>query len=152
MRHLPRKQCLINRDRYQHASNKGMIAIDRLSIKWKSDLTDKIKRSFFQAVVVSILIYGCTIWTPTKRMEKKLDDNYTRILQAILNRSWKQHLTKLDEPDMQDTAEEVWTNSQVTYSCEPIHMDEQRQDDQLEPTYSSSVPILNVILKTWRKQ
>ena len=31
-------------------------------------------------------------------------------------------------------------------------MDEQRQDDQLEPTYSSSVPIRNVALKTCRKQ
>ena len=26
---------------------------------WKSDLTDKIKRSFFLAVVMSILLYGC---------------------------------------------------------------------------------------------
>ena len=30
-------------------------AIDRLSVIWKSDLTDKMKRSFFQAAVVSIL-------------------------------------------------------------------------------------------------
>ena len=27
-------------------------------------------------------------------MEKKLDGNYTRMLQAILNKSWKQHPTK----------------------------------------------------------
>ena len=31
-------------------------------------------------------------------------------------------------------------------------MDKQRQDDQLEPTYSSSVPIWDVALKTYRKQ
>ena len=31
-------------------------------------------------------------------------------------------------------------------------MDEQRQDDQLEPTYNSSVPIQDVFLKTCRKQ
>ena len=31
-------------------------------------------------------------------------------------------------------------------------MDEQRQDDQFEPTYSSSVPIQDVALKTCRKQ
>ena len=36
-----------------------------------SDLIDKMKRSFFQAAVVSILLYGCTTWTLTKRMEKK---------------------------------------------------------------------------------
>ena len=36
---------------------KAWTAIDRLSIIWKSDLTDKMKRSFFQAAVVSILLY-----------------------------------------------------------------------------------------------
>ena len=35
-----------------------------------------MKLSFFQAVVVSMLLDGCTTWTPTKRMEKKLDGNY----------------------------------------------------------------------------
>ena len=69
-------------------------AIDSLSIIWKSGLTDKIKRSFFQAAVVSILLYGCTPWTLTKRLEKKLDSNYTRMLRAILNKSWRQHPTR----------------------------------------------------------
>ena len=72
---------------------KAWTAIDRLSIIWKSDLTDKMKRSFFQAAVVSILLYGCTTWTLTKRLEKKLDGNYTRMLRAILNKSWRQHPT-----------------------------------------------------------
>ena len=49
---------------------------------------------FFQAAVVSILLYGCTIWTLTKRMEKKLNGNYSRMLRAILNKSWRQHPTK----------------------------------------------------------
>ena len=70
---------------------KAWTANDRLSIVWKSDLTDKIKRSFFQAAVVSIMLYGCTTWTQTKRLEKKLDGNYTRILRAILNKSCQQH-------------------------------------------------------------
>ena len=72
---------------------KAWSAIDRLSIIWKSNLTDKMKRSFFQAAVVSILLNGCTTWTLTKRLEKKLDGNYTRMLRAILNRSWQQHPT-----------------------------------------------------------
>ena len=38
------------------------------------------------------------------------------------------------------------------HSCGPLHMDEQRQYDQLEPIYSSSVPIQDVALKTCRKQ
>ena len=43
---------------------------------------------------MSILLFGCTTWTLTKRLEKKLDGNYTRMLRAILNRSWRQHPTK----------------------------------------------------------
>ena len=30
----------------------------------------------------------------TKRLEKKLDGNYTRMLRAILNKSWQQHPTR----------------------------------------------------------
>ena len=98
---------------------KAWTDIDRLSIKWKSDLTDKMKRSFFRAAVVSTLLYGCTTWTLTKRLEKKLDGNYTRMLRAILNKSWRQHstclpsqkLSKLDEPDMQDTTGEARTSA-----------------------------------------
>ena len=52
---------------------KAWTAINGLSVICKLDLTDKIKRSFFQAAVVSILPYGCTTWTQTKHMEKKLD-------------------------------------------------------------------------------
>ena len=48
----------------------------------------------FQAAVTSILLYGCTTWTLTKRLEKKLDGNYTRMLRAILNKSWRQHPTR----------------------------------------------------------
>ena len=70
---------------------KAWTPIDRLSIIWKSDLTDEMKRSFFQAL---ILLYGCTTWTLTKRLEKRLDSNYTRMLRAIWNKSWRQHPTR----------------------------------------------------------
>ena len=73
---------------------KAWTAIDKQSVIWKSDLTDKMKRSFIQAAVVSILLCGCTTWTLTKRLEKKQDGNYTRMLRAILNKSWRQHPTK----------------------------------------------------------
>ena len=49
---------------------KAWRAIDKLSVIWKSDQTDKMKRSFFQAAVVLILLYGCTTRTLTKRLEK----------------------------------------------------------------------------------
>ena len=99
-------------------------AIDRLSIISKSNLTDKIKRSFFQAAVVLILLYRCTTWTLKEHIERNLDGNYTEILRAILNLFWREHPTKqqmygqqppttkikLDEPDIRDTAGEVRTN------------------------------------------
>ena len=69
---------------------KAWTAIDRLSIIRKSDRTDKRKRSFFHAAVVSIVLWRCTKWTLTKQLEKKLDGNYTRMLRAILNKSWHQ--------------------------------------------------------------
>ena len=64
---------------------KAWTAIDRLSIIWRSDLTDKMKRSFFQAAVVSILLYGCTTWTLTKRLEKKqLNKNVASNIEQVL--------------------------------------------------------------------
>ena len=39
---------------------KAWTAIDKLSVIWRSDVTDKMKRSFFRAAVVLILLYGCT--------------------------------------------------------------------------------------------
>ena len=44
--------------------------------------------------MIKWLLYGCTTWTLTKRLEKKLDGNYTRMLRAILNKSWRQHPTR----------------------------------------------------------
>ena len=38
------------------------------------------------------------------------------------------------------------------YSYVPPHMTKQKQDDQLKPTYSSSVPIRDVALKTCQKR
>ena len=105
---------------------KAWTDIDRQSIIWKSDLTDKMKCSFFQAAVVSILLYGCTTWTLTKRLKEKRDGNYTRMLRAIVKSSGGKtsqgtnytatclpsgKLYKLDEPDMQDTTGEAGTSS-----------------------------------------
>ena len=50
---------------------KVLTANDRLSVILK------VKGSSFQALVVSILIYGCTKWTLTARTEKKLEGNCT---------------------------------------------------------------------------
>ena len=68
---------------------KGWTAIDRLSVIWKSDLTDKIKQFFPSSGRVDTVV-----WMLTKRMEKKLDGNYTRMLRAILNKSWRSYPSK----------------------------------------------------------
>ena len=73
---------------------KAWTAIDWLSIIWKSDQSDEIKYDFFQAGTVSILLYRRATWTLTKRMEKKLNGNNTRMLRAVLNKSWKRHHTE----------------------------------------------------------
>ena len=117
---------LINRADINTWLAKAWTAINRLLVIWRSDLTDKIKHSFFQVAIMSILLYGCAAWMLTKRMEKKLDGNYARMLRAILKKSWRLHstkqqlyghrppirkLSKLNEPDMQNTATEVRTNA-----------------------------------------
>ena len=69
---------------------KTWTAINRLSVIWKSDLTDKMKCTFFP----SSGRVETTAWMLTKCIEKKLDGNYTRMLRLILDKTWKQHLTK----------------------------------------------------------
>ena len=42
---------------------------------------------------IPIFVYEHFMNTLTKRLEKNLDGNYTRMLRAILNKSWRQHPT-----------------------------------------------------------
>ena len=67
--------------------------VDKFRPKLNKTWIVHTKHSFFQAAVVSIMLYGCTTWTLTKQL-KKIDGNYTRILRAIMNRSWWQHPTR----------------------------------------------------------
>ena len=148
---------------HQPKRTSAWTAIDKLSIIWKSDLTDKMKRSFFQAVIVLILLYGCTTWMLTKWLEKKLDCNYTRMLRAISNKSWRQHPTKHQLyghlPTITKTiqvrrtrhAGQCWRSRDKLISDVLLwtpYMAKQKQDDQLEHTYSSSVGIRDVALRT----
>ena len=143
---------------------KAWTATNRLSIIWKSDLTDKMKRSFLQAAVTSILLYGCTTWTLTKRLEKKLDGNYTRMLRAILNKSWQQHptrhqlyghlppITKTIQVRRSRHAGHCWRSRDELIRDVllwiPTH-GRAKLDDQLERTFSSYVRIQVVVLKTY---
>ena len=126
-----------------------------------------MKRSFFQAAVVSILLYGCTTWTLTKRLERRLDGNYTRMLRAVLNKSWRQHPTRLQLyghlPPITKTiqvrrtrhAGHCWRSKDELISdvlLWPPHMDVQEWDDQHEHTYSNYVRTQDVTLKTCRRR
>ena len=127
-----------------------------------------MKRSFFQAAVVSILLFGCTTWTLTKRLEKKLDGNYTRILLAILNKSWRQHptshqlyghlphTTKIIQVRQTRHAGHCWRSRDELISdvllWTPTHMAGQKQDDQLKHTFSNYVRIRDVALKSCQRR
>ena len=126
-----------------------------------------MKCSFFQAAVVSILLYGCTTWTITKWLEKKLDGNYTRMLRAILNKSWRQHPTRHQLyghlPPITKTIQvrrtRHWRHcwrSRDELICDvllwTLHMVGQKQDDQLEHTFSSYVRIRDVAIKTYQRR
>ena len=122
-----------------------------------------MKRSFFQAAVVSILLYGCTTWTLTKRLKKKLRGNYTRMLRAILNKSWRQYptrhqlyghlppITKTIQVRRSRHAGHCWRSKDKLISDVLLWIPAYglaKQDDQLEHTYSSYVRIQDVALKT----
>ena len=127
-----------------------------------------MKRSFFQAAVVSILLYGCTTWTLSKQLERKLDGNYTRMLRAVLNKSWRQHptrhqlyehlppITKTIQVRRTRHAGHCWRSKDELISdvllWTPAYGHVQKQDDQLEHTYSNYVKTQDVNLKTCRRR
>ena len=85
---------------------------------------------------------------------------YLIMLRAILNNSWRQHPTKHQLyghlPPIMKTiqvrrtrhAEHCWRSRDELIIYGPPHMAEQKQDNQLEHTYSSYVRIRDVALKT----
>ena len=93
-------------------------SMGRLESIWKFDLSDKIKQDFFQAVSVSVLLYGCTNWTLIKWPKKKSDGNSTSPRNSTSGNSNcmaiylpSHKISNLDELDILDTAEEAKTNS-----------------------------------------
>ena len=73
---------------------KAWKALNGMTIVWKSSLPEYIKRNFFRATVESVLLYGSSTWTLTTQLENRIDGTYTRMLRAILNKSWTEHPTK----------------------------------------------------------
>ena len=119
---------------------KVLSANDRLSVIWKSDMTDKIKHFFPSSGRINTAIwmhhmnpneaYGeksltattqecCELYctNPEERPHPKKNSSCT----ATYHPSRK--LSKLDEPDIWGTAGKVRTNSQVMCSWGPPYLD-----------------------------
>ena len=96
-------------------------------------------------------------------MEKKLNGIYARMLRALLNRSWRKRptnqllyghlppITKTIQVRRTRHAGHCWRSRDELISDVFVwtpHMVEQKQVDQLEPTYSSYVRIRGAALRT----
>ena len=68
-------------------------ASSKLTKIWKSSLSRPLKLRLFAATVESVFLYGCEAWTITPKLAKEIDGCYTRMLRAVLNVHWKQHIT-----------------------------------------------------------
>ena len=68
-------------------------AMGKLSKIWKSSVSREVKLRFLNASVISILLYGSETWTVTKRLKKRIDGCYTRLLRKALNIRWQAHVT-----------------------------------------------------------
>ena len=102
-----------------------------------------------------------------KRLKKKLDVNYTRMLRVILNKSWWQHptrhqlyshlplITKTIQVRRTRHAGHCWRSRDKLISDVLLwtpRMVGQKQDDQLEHTFSSYVRIRDVALKIYQRR
>ena len=117
-------------------------------------------------MVFTSSIYRCTTWTLTKRLEKKLDGNYTRMLRAILNKSSRQHptkhqlyghlppITKTIQVRQTRHAEHCWRSRDEFISDVLLWTPANGREKAGRParTYSISVRIRDVALKTCQKR
>lgn len=60
---------------------------------WTSQLPTQLKVKIFRTTIEPILLYGSETWTLSRKLEKKLDGTYTRLLMRAQNLSWKRHPT-----------------------------------------------------------
>ena len=77
-------------------TRKGMAwsACNAMHKIWTSHLSRSFKLKIFQAAIEPILLYGSETWTLSKKLEKRLDGTFTRLLMRAQNLSWKRHPTK----------------------------------------------------------
>ena len=72
---------------------KAWVALNSMNTIWKLKLSKNLKRQFFRAAVESVLVYGSVTWTLTTALENNIGGTYTRMLRAVTNKSWRDHLS-----------------------------------------------------------
>ena len=99
-----------------------------------SDLSNKIRRDFFQAAFLPMQLYGCTTRSMTKRIEKKLDGNKkaTSYTEQILE------VTPYENTAVR-TVGGARTNLLVTFFLGTIHRYVPALYDQQEHIYMSTL-------------
>ena len=73
---------------------KAWAACNAMNKIWSSNLDNDFKLKIFKAAIEPILLYGSETWTLFKKLERRLDGTYTRLLMRVQNISWKSHPTK----------------------------------------------------------
>ena len=68
-------------------------ALNSLDEVWKAAIKNETKLKVFKASVETILLYGLESWTLNVARSKKLDGSYTKMLHAVCNISWRDHVT-----------------------------------------------------------
>ena len=130
------------------------------------DLTDKLKRSFFQTAIdiadmdalhgslLKCLRKGLTATTQECCMQYWICPGGSTPQSSSCTATYhpSRKLLKFYKLDVQNTPGEVGKSSLVMYPYGPLHMAEKKQGDQLQPTYSCSVRIRDVALGTYRKR
>ena len=68
-------------------------ALSSLEKVWKAAIKNETKLKVFKASVETILLYGSESWTLNVAQSKKLYGSYTKMLCAVYNISWRDHVT-----------------------------------------------------------
>ena len=72
---------------------KAWVALQKLNTTWNSNLPKNLKLAFFHTTVSSVLLYGSSTWTLTKKLETKLNGYYTKMLSAVNNVKWPHRIS-----------------------------------------------------------
>jgi len=62
---------------------------------WKNekDMEEQVKMSFYNAIILSTLLYSADVWPLTATLPKRLNTTHHRWQRSILGISWKDRIT-----------------------------------------------------------